>query len=343
MLMSSPQMAMPMSAVPVSMPAVQMPLMGFSNALLVPVTVVAVNLPSPSASPTIAKQSSLSSESETSLPLSRQSSESIDSELGEPLEGSISGRVWDLSQRSKGCRHVQASLDAASDAERAQLASELRGRIFAAARSACANYVLQKIIHVLRPQACQFIIDELMQDPQEVPALARHQYGCRILQRLLEHCQSQQMGGIIQLLLSEALSLVRHSYGTFVMQEIFDFGTEAQRRRLGEVLLGAGDLGNDESATQVLQKALLHAPQKVALARSLVPQFTHIARGRHSHHTVLAALPLLSQEDSERAIALLSSKVQKLWASRYGRLVVKAIPSLHQQCVGMTRREAANA
>eukprot|EP00913_Durusdinium_trenchii_P021913 g20591.t1 len=146
-------------------------------------------------------------------------------------------------------------LDAASDAERAQLASELRGRIFAAARSACANYVLQKIIHVLRPQACQFIIDELMQDPQEVPALARHQYGCRILQRLLEHCQSQQMGGIIQLLLSEALSL----------------------------------------------KALLHAPQKVALARSLV---------------------------------------QKLWASRYGRLVVKAIPSLHQQCVGMTRREA---
>lgn len=66
------------------------------------------------------------------------------------MEGSISGRVWDLSQRSKGCRHVQASLDAASDAERAQLASELRGRIFAAARSACANYVLQKIIHVLR-------------------------------------------------------------------------------------------------------------------------------------------------------------------------------------------------
>eukprot|EP00913_Durusdinium_trenchii_P002886 g2673.t1 len=54
-------------------------------------------------------------------------------------------------------------------------------------------------------------------------------------------------------------------------------------------------MGNDENATQVLQKALIHAPQKVALARAMVPQLAQIARGRHSHHTVLAAVQLFSE------------------------------------------------
>ena len=140
------------------------------------------------------------------------------------LEGSVAGRVWDLSQRSKGCRYVQAALENCGDGERFTLALELQGHVLAAARSACANYVLQKIIQVLRPQACQFIIDEIMKTPADVPILARHQYGCRILQRLLEHCQAQQMEGLVKLLLEDATALVRHNYGTFVMQQIFDFG-----------------------------------------------------------------------------------------------------------------------
>lgn len=119
---------------------------------------------------------------------------------------------------------VVATLENCGDGERFTLALELQGHVLAAARSACANYVLQKIIQVLRPQACQFIIDEIMKTPADVPILARHQYGCRILQRLLEHCQAQQMEGLVKLLLEDATALVRHNYGTFVMQQIFDFG-----------------------------------------------------------------------------------------------------------------------
>lgn len=325
---------MPMSTLAVPVNA---QLVGFQGSLMVPVAAVVVNVP---ASPCGTPCSTSISESEASM--SRQNSE--ESEQGICLEGSVAGRVWDLSQRSKGCRYVQAALENCGDGERFTLALELQGHVLAAARSACANYVLQKIIQVLRPQACQFIIDEIMKTPADVPILARHQYGCRILQRLLEHCQAQQMEGLVKLLLEDATALVRHNYGTFVMQQIFDFGTEVQRQQLGECLFSTlGAMGNDENATQVLQKALIHAPQKVALARAMVPQLAQIARGRHSHHTVLAAVQLLSPEDSKRAIALLSQKLQKLWASRYGRLVVKAIPSLHDKCMGMTKREAAAA
>lgn len=322
------------------------PVMGFQ---LVPVTAVtavavAVQVVQNGAECAETISSRPSSESLDDLSFSRSTSESAESELGD--DGCITGRVWDLSQRTKGCRQVQHALEDPniSDAERAALALELKGKVRQCARSACGNYVLQKFIQVLRPQACQFIIDEIMEEPEEVSTLAKHQYACRILQRLLENCQAQQMEGIIRLLLQDALPLVRHNYGTFVMQEVFDFGTESQREALGETLLQSiGALSSDENGTQVLQKALVHAPQKVTLAQRMVPQFAQISRGRHSHQTVLAALQVLPQQDQDKAVALLSQKVQKLWASRYGRLVVKSIPSLHQKCVGMTRREAAAA
>jgi len=343
--MAMPQMTTynGMTLAPMTMPV-------FQHAVLVPVAMV-VNVPSCSSPvPSVAS-------SETSEGLSRQStadsselsmvsqvsisSISSISSASVPEIQNIAGCVWDLSQRSKGCRLVQQALDAASDTERTNLAQELKGHVLASSRSACANYVLQKFIQVLRPQNCQFIVDELMEEPMEVCNLARHQYGCRILQRLFENCQAEQMEGLVQLLLSEALNLARHSYGTYVMQQIFDFGTEMQRHRLGEALLAAGTLFNDEHATQVLQKALQHAPQQVALAQCMIPQLANMARGRHSHQTVLAALQLLPSQEYERAIALLCQKVKKLWASRYGRLVVKSIPALYQQCSSLTRREAA--
>eukprot|EP00435_Cladocopium_sp_Y103_P030296 s2129_g7.t1 len=326
-----------MGAMPMAPP---MPV-AFQPTLLVPVAMVMVNVPSPCSTPT-SVPSHASSEMVFQGTLSRQSTgdTSADAEL-EP--GVVAGCVWDLSQRHKGCRLVQQTLENCGETERAMLAQELKGHIVEASRSPCGNYVLQKLIQVLRPQSCQFIIHELMQDPAEVCGLARHQYGCRILQRLFENCQAEQMEGIVQMLLKEASALVCHSYGTYVMQQIFDFGSEMQRRNLCDVLLAGSQLCNDEHATQVLQKALQHAPQQVQLAQSMVQQLPQMARGRHSHQTVITAMQLLPEQESERAIGLLSQKINKLWASRYGRLVVKSIPKLYQQCSSMTRREAASA
>lgn len=126
------------------------------------------------------------------------------------------------------------------------------------------------------------------------------------------------------------------------MQVIFDFGTEEQREQLGITLLEALKSSlQDENCAQVLSKALQHAPQKETLATAMVPHLPQLARGRHSHHTVLPVLQLLPEAELNRAMTLLSQKATKLWASRYGRLVVKAIPSLYLQCCSLTRREAA--
>merc|ERR1719247_1621296 len=101
----------------------------------------------------------------------------------EPTAVQIAGNVWHLAREKEGCRLVQEALEnATGDADRVALASEMRGRVWEALRCPNANFVLQKCIGVLRPQASQFIIDEL-RDKGSSKA-ARHRFGCRVLQRL---------------------------------------------------------------------------------------------------------------------------------------------------------------
>ena len=60
----------------------------------------------------------------------------------DPHQGSRYSSPWMLQS--------QETLQKATDAERCQLAMELTGHVWQAAKSACANYVLQKFIQVLR-------------------------------------------------------------------------------------------------------------------------------------------------------------------------------------------------
>lgn len=41
----------------------------------------------------------------------------------------------------------------------------------------------------MRPEVTQFIVDAFR---GQVPSLAMHPYGCRVIQRILEHCYEPQ-------------------------------------------------------------------------------------------------------------------------------------------------------
>merc|ERR1712100_32989 len=91
------------------------------------------------------------------------------------------------------------------------------------------NHVVTKIITVMPPTALQSLILELQ---GRVVNVARHQYGCRLLERLLEHCPVNQVACVIEELLSDAEPLCRHPYGNFVMQHIFEHGSQAWKEQI---------------------------------------------------------------------------------------------------------------
>eukprot|EP00928_Gymnodinium_smaydae_P049838 TRINITY_DN33471_c0_g1_i1.p1 TRINITY_DN33471_c0_g1~~TRINITY_DN33471_c0_g1_i1.p1 ORF type:complete len:711 (+),score=94.54 TRINITY_DN33471_c0_g1_i1:71-2203(+) len=166
-------------------------------------------------------------------------------------------RVWELSQESEGCWAVQRALDAAlSEEERETIANELRGHVWDALQHHHANFVLQKCISTLHPQSTQFIVDEIA-NCGSVSLAARSRCGCRVVQRLLEHCSRAQTAALGEDLLMEAMSNCQHRFARYVMQCLVSHGSCQQVQRLAELLVqNISDVCLDEHACSVVIRIL---------------------------------------------------------------------------------------
>lgn len=245
------------------------------------------------------------------------------------------GRVWNLAQDPQGCRDVQAALEAAtSEEERAALASELRGHICEALRCPHANYVLQKCIAMMPAHRLDFVVDELAaKGPGIVAYAARHKYGCRIFQRMLEHCPPYQVQSIAERLLEDAIGTCLHPYGNYVMQHLLEFGTADQRSLLAGLLRQhIAVVGADPHACAVVGKAMTYGSRldQVSIARGLlwVPGLiASMARSRHGHVAAKLVLNVLEGPELEEACSQLLADAACLRNSRYGQLVLSSLKS----------------
>lgn len=248
----------------------------------------------------------------------------------------VAGRVWELAREAEGCRLLQEILEGAgSDAMREALAMELRGHVWQAMRHRHANHVVQKCILTMRPAAVQFIIDEFEEKGAEnIVKAARHAYGCRILQRMLEHCRPDQLEFLLTGIFAEAVPLSKHVYGNFVVQHLFEYGTDGRRRQLAaEFTARAAELGSDVHSGAVLAKALAfcQSSDQVALAAAIVRDgvcLKALAKSRHGSPAARLVLQTLRGAELEEAQRQLEEEIPALSCRRYGRAVVACLDSL---------------
>lgn len=255
------------------------------------------------------------------------------------VSGPVAGQVWLLSRQQSGCREVQRALEAsATYEERAALAEELRGHVWEALRCPHANYVLQKCIVTLRPQSLQFIIDELlMKGTGAMPQVARHRYGCRILERLLETCLPQQVDGLVTDLLSDAVALSQHPFGNYVVQHLLEYGARGHRQALVRMLgQHVATLGTDVYASAVLGKALVHGARQdqASLAEQILQApglLAEMVRGRPGSLTAKLVVQALDnppdRDAAQRIIAAESASLRASRACRNAEAPVLAVSS----------------
>lgn len=250
--------------------------------------------------------------------------------------GPLTGKVWQLSKDSKGCRQVQDAFEnAGCDEERTALASELVGHVWEALKCMNANHVLQKCITVLRPDVAQFVIDELTQHGGKgVVQAAKHRFGCRVLQRLLEHCSQEQISPMVEVLLNDAVDLSSHTYGHYVMMHLFEQCDQDVVSRLASTLQQhLPNMTADGYIGAVIGKALNHTNTKacVSLAAGLLQEHAHVvvmACSRWGYAAVKQALVLVSASEQDKACKELAHCSPKLRSSRYGRLVATFVVEL---------------
>ena len=75
------------------------------------------------------------------------------------------------------------------------LVSELEGNILRCVKDQNGNHVIQKIIECLPKEKLDFIIQSFQ---GQVMQLSTHPYGCRVIQRILEHCQDDHVNSVLE-------------------------------------------------------------------------------------------------------------------------------------------------
>jgi len=164
---------------------------------------------------------------------------------------------------------LQDFLDKAPAGMKVQLVEELKGHVQEAWDSQVAlhaNHVFQKFIQVMPPEHCQFVHEELLES--NIDEVAHNMYGCRILQRIIEHFRPQDMEPLLNRLLQEeiATKLIMSRYGNYVMQCILEHVPPAQKGKIVNVLLASlavdSKIAKNKHGSHVVQCTLKHCSEK---------------------------------------------------------------------------------
>lgn len=134
------------------------------------------------------------------------------------------------------------------------------------------NHVIQRCVEMLRPCDLGFILTAFC---GRVTDHACHVYGCRVLQRVLEHCViTSAAGPHLAKLLSELIpenavyKLAKDEYGNFVLQTLLeDVGKSLQPARDAVLYLIRKhilDFACDKFASNVCEKAFILTSTKPA-------------------------------------------------------------------------------
>lgn len=216
--------------------------------------------------------------------------------------------VGKLSVSRYGCRVVQKALEVASPVDRNLLVEKLQPDCLALYEDLHGNHVFAKMVAVM-PASSQFVRYVIESLQGRAVTVARHRFGCRILERLIEHVPHEEMSILLDAIINDAEALCRHPFANFVVQHLFEHGSRA------------------------CQSAILN---------NMIKQLPILAKHRTASHVVQRALDYCSDTDQKKiARALLHSQPPHSFVdvacSRYGSFVVEQLASL-RDCLDEMRQ-----
>jgi len=238
----------------------------------------------------------------------------------------------DLALSASGCRVVQAAVEVAGGEHRSLMTQYMHGHVAELLDSPHGNHVLQKCIEVLPPDTVQFVLNELCAFPDHGLSIARHRFGCRILERLLEHCPTEQTRVLAEGVIENAYVLCRHPFGNYVVQHVLEYGTPTQRNAVVEALLQGGvmQLAMHRVASNVIERALVEctAEGRHALVGQLVAEPSAalaMASSRYGSFIAQRLLELPASPQRDEIKKQFSEGLEILKASKHGKQLVATI------------------
>lgn len=171
------------------------------------------------------------------------------------LADQLTGHVLALSLQMYGCRVIQKAIEVVDLDQQTKMVAELDGHIMRCVRDQNGNHVIQKCIECIPQDAIQFIITSFY---DQVVTLSTHPYGCRVIQRVLEHCDDPKTQQIMMdEILQSVCMLAQDQYGNYVVQHVLEHGKPHERSSIIKKLAGQiVQMSQQKFASNVVEKCL---------------------------------------------------------------------------------------
>eukprot|EP00397_Hematodinium_sp_SG-2012_P007940 GEMP01007991.1.p1 GENE.GEMP01007991.1~~GEMP01007991.1.p1 ORF type:complete len:592 (+),score=142.73 GEMP01007991.1:167-1942(+) len=249
------------------------------------------------------------------------------------LAEQLVGDVLKQSLHMYGCRVIQKALESVSVEQQMLLVGELQGHVIQCVEDQNGNHVIQKCIERMPPEKIQFIVDAFKGCVQR---MACHCYGCRVLQRLIEHCTPpQQVAPILDEIARCIPQLSQDQYGNYVVQHMLEHGRSHDRRLILEVVrTQILMLSCHKFASNVVEKAILCSSfdERAPLLHAIVgeptdvnPALLTMMRDRYGNYIVQRLLELAQDSQREMLLWRLKDQVHVLKKFTYGKHIVQAL------------------
>ncbi|XVF23319.1 hypothetical protein REPUB_Repub13aG0027400 [Reevesia pubescens] len=177
------------------------------------------------------------------------------SEQRKELADQLVGNVLNFSLQMYGCRVIQKALEVIELDQKTKLVQELDGHIMKCVHDQNGNHVIQKCIECIPTIRIGFIISAFR---GQVATLSTHPYGCRVIQRVLEHCSDElQSQCMVDEILDAAYGLSQDQYGNYVTQHVLERGKPQERSHIISKLSGKiVQMSQHKYASNVVEKCL---------------------------------------------------------------------------------------
>ena len=170
------------------------------------------------------------------------------------LVNKMRGHMFDLSTQTYACRVVQKALAHILVEHQVDLMRELDGKIMDCIKCENGNHVIQVAIEQVPLEHIPFMVNAVR---PEVEYLARHKYGCRVIQRLLEHAKEDVLFWLIPKLHECSNALIADQFGNYVPAHIVEKGSDQDRSRVIEVVkANLIDYSTQKFSSHVVEKCI---------------------------------------------------------------------------------------
>ncbi|KZV47072.1 pumilio2-like [Dorcoceras hygrometricum] len=245
------------------------------------------------------------------------------------------GHVLTLSLQMYGCRVIQKAIEVVDMDQKIKMVEELEGHIMRCVRDQNGNHVIQKCIECVPEAHIQFIVSTFF---DQVVTLSTHPYGCRVIQRVLEHCedektQSKVMGEI----LGSVSMLAQDQYGNYVIQHVLEHGKPHERSAIIRELAGKiVHMSQQKFASNVVEKCLAFGDQNECqlLVNEMLgttdenEPLQAMMKDQFANYVVQKVLETCSDQQRELIMSRIKVHLNALKKYTYGKHIVARVEKL---------------